>query len=132
MSNLFRTHHPGDRTPEDSATDPATERDTEETGTATSRNGTHDLTGSVTLAEYNANTDTKTVGDMTVPAIAYAATGASTGDRDVSDGERALYARRIDEGVRGFASWVQSRPVEERIAFANTPVIHVASEGDAP
>jgi hypothetical protein len=97
------------------------------------RNSTHDLTddqtayGGVYLADYDGS-DTVTIGDTTVPKTAYAAAGKTTGDRDIADGERAQNAVRIDQAVRGYRSWLETQPVETRLALLGQPVIHTPQD----
>ena len=84
----------------------------------------HDLSGSVTPADYDVN-NTKQVGDRTVNATAFDAAGSTTGDREIGNDERAMYAERIDVGVRSYRAWLDSRPLAEQIELNAKPVIHV-------
>src|SRR4051794_35524948 len=88
---------------------PTTEKDN-----AASNSAAHDLPseivgkGGVTFADYDA-ADVVTIGQgtdaVTVNALAVAAAGKTTGDREIGDAERAQNALRIDAAVRSHASF---------------------------
>lgn len=108
----------------DTATDNAPERTT-----------AHDLgefaeKGGVSLDDYANGKIINLADGREINELAWRAAGTTTGDRDISDGERGTYADAIDRGVRSYASFVESRPLDERLELRARPVIHVNRDGE--
>lgn len=81
--------------------------------------------GGVTFADYSA-ADIKTMPDGTeINALAWAAAGKTTGDREIGAGERQQNALKIDAAVRSHASWLGTRPLMEQMMGMVQPVIYV-------
>lgn len=82
--------------------------------------------GGITLAEFTAADPVRLDDGSEVSSLALLAAGThATDGRELVQGEREQYARRIDDAVRAFAAYLDSRSPIEQVSATLAPVIHI-------
>lgn len=85
------------------------------------------VNGGIFMDEFH-QADRAEIGDNgeTVSSLALASAGThDAGGRELTKGERIQSARNIDQGVRAFAAYLDSRPLIEQVRAGGRPVIHL-------
>lgn len=96
-------------TPTDAATDPLAD---------------FRISGGITLAEFAAADKVRLGNGTEVSALALAAAGThNEAGTPIADGVREQFAERIDASARGYAAWLDSRPLIEQVRGQVAPVI---------